>query len=365
MSRDTQKSKVYKWERSFFGEDHDRSVWTEDQCVKYINEAYKWWTSNKNAKTVKVKFENSFNSNRSSHFKLSTNTIKIQRKWATNPFVCSHELAHYIHYNDVCRGEVSHGPVFMRVMLTLIDKFTEHSLGDMIKSARAAKVKVAGLRVPKTNKYYPNQLIRRPASNTFYIPKLTEKDLKFNSSEVYTREWYESTTKITAAKPKKFPKPSIFFDPILVGGKTIEEFAAEMDNPSGRLKVGEWAIGENMVLLTNKGSNDYEVEPLKGFNVESLHFIEHYDLATAKYDAHGNVFRCDEDCDCGEVLSDKEIYEQLSEWISDGGISPKSGYNPFFKIENDRLIKEYKGKNPTLDFFQEFGLGIESRTQAA
>ena len=77
------------------------------------------------------------------------------------------------------------------------------------------------------------------------------------------------------------------------------------------------------------------------------------------------MFRCDEDCDCGEVLSDKEIYEQLSEWISDGGISPKSGYNPFYKIEDDRLIKEYKGKNPTLDFFQEFGLGIESRTQAA
>ena len=264
----------------------------------------------------------------------------------------------------MCRGEASHGPVFMRVMLTLIDKFTEHSLGDMIKSARAAKVKVAGLRVPKTNKYYPNQLIRRP-SNTFYIPKLTEKDLKFNSSEVYTREWYEAPAKIAAAKPKKFPKPSIFFDPILVGGKTIEEFAAEMDNPSGRLKVGEWAIGENMVLLTNKGFNDYEVEPLKGFNVESLHFIEHYDLATAKYDAGSAPIRCDEDCDCGEVLSDKEIYEQLSEWISDGGISPKSGYNPFYKIEDDHLIKKYKGKNPTLDFFQEFGLGIESRTQAA
>ena len=358
MSRDTQRSKVYKWEMEFFSDYRNRSVWTEDQCVKYINEAYKWWTSNKNAKTVKVKFENDFNSNRSSHFKSRTNTIKIQRKWATNPIVCSHELAHYICYNDVCDG-VKHGPVFMRVMLTLIDKFTEHSLGDMIKSARTAKVKVAGLKRPNSNK-----AIRKP-SNTFYIPKLTDKDLKFNSSEVYTREWYEAPAKIAAAKPKKFPKPSIFFDPILVGGKTIEEFAAEMDNPSGRLKVGEWAIGENMVLLTNKGFNDYEVEPLKGFNVESLHFIEHYDLATAKYDAGNPPIRCDEDCDCGEVLSDKEIYEQLSEWISDGGISPKSGYNPFYKIEDDRLIKEYKGKNPTLDFFQEFGLGIESRTQAA
>ena len=123
MSRDTQRSKVYKWEMEFFSDYRNRSVWTEDQCVKYINEAYKWWTSNKNAKTVKVKFENDFNSNRSSHFKSRTNTIKIQRKWATNPIVCSHELAHYIEHNDVCRGEASHGPVFMRVMLTLIDKF--------------------------------------------------------------------------------------------------------------------------------------------------------------------------------------------------------------------------------------------------
>jgi len=118
-------------------------------------------------------------------------------------------------------------------------------------------------------------------------------------------------------------------------------------------------------FLLTIGFNDYEVEPLKGFNVESLHFIEHYDLATAKYDAGNPPIRCDYTCDCGEVLSDKEIYEQLSKWISDGGISPKSGYNPFYKIEDDRLIKEYKGKNPTLDFFQEFGLGIESRTQAA
>ena len=364
MSRDIQRSKVYKWQRSFFGRDYDRSVWTEDQCVKYINEAYKWWTSNKNAKTVKVKFENSFNSNRSSMFYRGANTIKIQRSWSTNPFVCSHELAHYIHHNDVCRGEASHGPVFMRVMLTLIDKFTEHSLGDMIKSARAAKVKVAGLRVPKTNKYYPNKLIRQ-TSNTFYIPKLTEKDLKFNSSDVYTQEWYEASTRIAAVKPKKLPKPSIFFDPILVGGKTIEEFAAEMDNPSGRLKVGEWAIGENMVLLTNIGSNEYELETLKGFNAEELHFFDYYGLEDAKQGAQRGVYRCEEDCECGEPLSDKEIYEQLSEWISDGGISPKSGYNPFFKIEDDRLIKEYKGKNPTLDFFQEFGLGIESRTQAA
>ena len=177
MSRDIQRSKVYKWQRSFFGRDYDRSVWTEDQCVKYINEAYKWWTSNKDANPVKVNFLNGFNRPSSSYFRPASNCIALQKNIHTNPIVCSHELAHYIQHNDVCRGEASHGPVFMRIMLTLIDKFTDHSLGDMIKSARAAKVKVAGLKVPKTNKYYPNQLIRRP-SNTFYIPKLTEKDLK-------------------------------------------------------------------------------------------------------------------------------------------------------------------------------------------
>ena len=177
MARDTQKSKVYKWEKEFFGDIQRSSVWTEDQCVKYINEAYKWWTSNKDANPVKVNFLNGFNRPSSSYFRPASNCIALQKNIHTNPIVCSHELAHYIQHNDVCRGEASHGPVFMRIMLTLIDKFTDHSLGDMIKSARAAKVKVAGLKVPKTNKYYPNQLIRRP-SNTFYIPKLTEKDLK-------------------------------------------------------------------------------------------------------------------------------------------------------------------------------------------
>ena len=172
MSRDTQKSKVYKWEKEFFGDNAYSSVWTEDQCVKYINEAYKWWTSNKDANPIKVKFLNAFNRQSPSYFSPDDNLIGLQKNVHTNPIICSHELAHYIEHNDVCRGEASHGPVFMRVMLTLIDKFTEHSLGDMIKSARAAKVKVAGLKVPNSNK-----AIRKP-SNTFYIPQLTAKDLK-------------------------------------------------------------------------------------------------------------------------------------------------------------------------------------------
>jgi len=163
MVRDSQKSKVYKWEGETFGRQADMPVWYEAQCVKFINEAYKWFTDgDKNTPPVKIKFKNFLNARvTSGYFCPDDNLIAINRRTGTNPFVCLHELAHYIDFHQYADNP-SHGESFVEIYITLLIKFTDFTKIELIDSAEKFGVKFSNLRFPDQD----------------YIPQLIDADLE-------------------------------------------------------------------------------------------------------------------------------------------------------------------------------------------
>lgn len=181
MIRDLQRSNVYKWENEIFSNEINIPVWTEDQCVKFINEAYKWVIDgNENHPSINIKFLNGFNRRVSSYYCNDDNLIGLQKLQA-NQITCLHELAHYIdgnHVNVDCDYE-SHGEIFMHIYIKLIIKFTDFTKSQLIESLKNFNI----------NYLHPNTDL---IPNSTYIPNLSVEDLKKEKYIHYRAYSYDS-----------------------------------------------------------------------------------------------------------------------------------------------------------------------------
>ena len=147
-ARDTQKLKVYR----FGWEVRDRingRIETEEECIKFINKAHRWWygdTQNKLAE-VPVKFRNGYGGN--SWYQPRNNTIFIKRYWGKHKWNLLHELTHYIIGRSTrkeFRCDAPHGKIFMRIFATLLARFTELSMTEIKAIAKKHKAKMCGLK---------------------------------------------------------------------------------------------------------------------------------------------------------------------------------------------------------------------------
>ena len=172
-ARDSQKSKVYKfgWElakgtdswgpitrtrtRTYADGGHSswestwdtyQSVMTEQECIKFVNKAHRWWygdTQNKLA-NVEITFANR---NGSCFYLPMENKLLIRTKWGMNKDILLHELSHYIIGRSTrkefrCQG--GHGKIFMRIYATLLARFTQHSMTEIKRVAKKHKAKMCG-----------------------------------------------------------------------------------------------------------------------------------------------------------------------------------------------------------------------------
>jgi len=147
-ARDSQKLKVYRfgWEIESLIND---KIETEEECIKFINKAHRWWygdTQNKLAE-VPVKFTNG--SDGTSWYRPKNNTIYIKRYWGKHKETLLHELTHYIIGRSTrkeFRCDATHGKIFMRIFATLLARFTELSMREIKAIAKKNKAKMCGLK---------------------------------------------------------------------------------------------------------------------------------------------------------------------------------------------------------------------------
>tara|TARA_R100001129_G_scaffold165907_1_gene132818 strand:+ start:54 stop:710 length:657 start_codon:yes stop_codon:yes gene_type:complete len=180
MVRDSQRSKVYKWENEMFSNEiSTKPVWSEEQCIKFINESYKWFINgNENTPAINIKFLNGFNTQSSSYYCNDDNLIGLQ-KLHTNPIVCLHELAHFIdgnHVNVDC-DFAGHSEVFVSIYIKLLGKFTDFTKSQLIESLKNFNI---------------NYLDLMNIPDSTYIPNLNVEDLKKQKYIHYTAYSYDS-----------------------------------------------------------------------------------------------------------------------------------------------------------------------------
>lgn len=175
MARDSQRSRVYKFERDLaegseswgiLHRSHRRtyangthSEWdssvpfyisnmTEQECMKFVNKAHRWWykdTENR-LSDVKITFANR---DGSCFYLPMENKLLIRTKWGMNKDILLHELTHYIIGRSTrkeFRCEGSHGKIFMRILATLLARFTQHSMTEIKRVAKKNKAKMCGLK---------------------------------------------------------------------------------------------------------------------------------------------------------------------------------------------------------------------------
>lgn len=176
-ARDSQKSKVYKfgWElakgtdswgpitrtrtRTYADGGHSswestwdtyQSVMTEQECIKFVNKAHRWWYGDTQNKLADVRVEFLGGGYRGpSFYRYETNTINIKKSGMQNKHVLLHELSHYIIGRSTrkeFRCDADHGKIFMRILATLLARFTEHSMTEIKQTAKKCKAKMSGLK---------------------------------------------------------------------------------------------------------------------------------------------------------------------------------------------------------------------------
>ena len=119
---------------------------TEQECIKFVNKAHRWWygdTQNKLA-NVEITFANR---NGSCFYLPMENKLLIRTKWGMNKDILLHELSHYIIGRSTrkefrCQG--GHGKIFMRIYATLLARFTQHSMTEIKRVAKKHKAKMCG-----------------------------------------------------------------------------------------------------------------------------------------------------------------------------------------------------------------------------
>lgn len=138
MARDSQRSKLYAWERkALFPDEKDRRFLSLAECEDLIVRAWRRygiaWPPPKvgdGRRRTGACYSRAFH------------MVKLPR-WARFPEVVLHEVAHAIVGHHARRDISSHGPEFLRVYIELVAIFLKKDAGEMKKSARGARLKVA------------------------------------------------------------------------------------------------------------------------------------------------------------------------------------------------------------------------------
>ena len=131
--RDTQRSKVYGWERATFTTDGNfTEELTMQECkriISHVRDAYGVYTYFRVADGRGCRFA-----------RAGSTTITLPR-WARNRFVVLHELAHHI----LCVNGTNdaHGPKFTRLLIELLAWAKIDTKANLLRTARFAKLKIA------------------------------------------------------------------------------------------------------------------------------------------------------------------------------------------------------------------------------
>ena len=144
--RDSQMSKVYKWENKTLPYYGKKSHYTGeqlslDQCEQLVHEAIAWWFRNPKPRMPLIK-----NGKGTTIARGSSRTINLPR-WARNHGVVLHETTHCLidrmKHNDVDGG---HGAYFMRTYIELLGYFLKEDKAELVRRAKAEKIKVIPLK---------------------------------------------------------------------------------------------------------------------------------------------------------------------------------------------------------------------------
>lgn len=127
-ARDSQRQKVYNWERSIIDEKLAQQL-TLDECKALIQKAYDRYAPGSRFPRINGRGTTIA---RGSPYEISLPT------WARTPSVVLHETAHALMPASYTRS--GHGPEFVRMMITL---WEWHTGNTYVRSAQQAKVKIA------------------------------------------------------------------------------------------------------------------------------------------------------------------------------------------------------------------------------
>ena len=138
-ARDNQKSKVYKWENKhlpFIGEELSL-----DQCEQLVHQALAWWLRDSKPSMPLIK------SGRGTRIARGGSRIINLPRWSRNYGVVLHETAHCL-IERMGHGKVDggHGPYFMRTYVELLGHFLRMDKPDLIRKAKADKIKIMPLK---------------------------------------------------------------------------------------------------------------------------------------------------------------------------------------------------------------------------
>ena len=143
--RDSQKSKVYKWENKnlpYIGEQLSL-----EQCEQLIHQAIAWWFRNPKPHMPLIKSGKGTTVARGGAKLINLPT------WARNYGVVLHETTHCLidrmKHNDVDGG---HGPYFMRTYIELLGYFLKVDKAELVGRAKADKIKVIPLKYVNRSK---------------------------------------------------------------------------------------------------------------------------------------------------------------------------------------------------------------------
>ena len=133
--RDQQRSKVYKWEQTTFGSAQHTEELSLKECeriARRVQAAY-----GLNHRPLRVCDGRGFK-----RAVAYIDSIYLP-KWARNRVVILHELAHWLCKNDWHREHDSHGPIFVRTFLELLDWFGIMPMNELRSTAVAHRIKRA------------------------------------------------------------------------------------------------------------------------------------------------------------------------------------------------------------------------------
>lgn len=154
MARDKQKSKVYKWEETFYEKDR---LFRKNCIVKQHKRLNKkFFRSFGRGVTLKIT-----NGDYGCNARYKTKTITLRNKFGLNYAILLHEWAHILAYEyyDKNHSLESHGPEFVSIYMNLLNTYLDIDIKEMTRKAREmnidfispAKTKAA-LKLNKSNK---------------------------------------------------------------------------------------------------------------------------------------------------------------------------------------------------------------------
>ena len=126
-ARDSQRTKVYKWEFSYFGSQQNRTELTPTESLDLIQQIF-------NDHGIPVPHTRFVNNARTSHWRIGHYSrlkdaiipaeLKLA-KWGRNRITICHEVAHALNsYADPDRA--AHGAEWVRIYTDLLGRYTDH-----------------------------------------------------------------------------------------------------------------------------------------------------------------------------------------------------------------------------------------------